>query len=316
MTTAHPVAPGTMVRVSQVQTTDDLDPAAFGPRTCSAISALDEPLPGTAAQVAAWLCVEHPGAWGRDVFAGDAFGPDLSARLQAHVEAAGVRLLLIRRAGRATPPTARTVLFARSAPDGTWCERFEVTDPEELLDLDLTATPTPPGIGRPVTDPIALVCAHGKRDQCCAVLGRPVAAELTARFGDAVWECSHTGGHRFAPSMILLPTGYTYGRLGAAESALAVEAAARGEVHLPGLRGRSCWTAAGQVAEIAVREGFSAGVADLTVTGPDECPVVLHRDGRSWSVPVGGVDLPPRPASCGADAKPVRALVAGVVSAR
>ncbi|MFF0815571.1 sucrase ferredoxin [Rhodococcus sp. NPDC003318] len=300
--------------MSQTQTTADVDSTVLGPRTCSAISALDEPLPGTAAQVAAWLCLEHTGVWGRDVFAGDAFGPELSARLQAHVDAAGVRLLLIRRAGRVTPAPTRTVLFARSAPDGTWCERFEVTDPQELLALDLTAAATAPGIGRPVTDPVVLVCAHGKRDRCCAVLGRPVAAELTARFGDAVWECSHTGGHRFAPSMILLPTGYTYGRLGAAESVRAVEAAARGEVYRTGLRGRSCWTPAGQVAEIAVRDGVPAGPADLTVTGPDDCPVVRHRDGRSWSVPVGGIDLPPRPASCGADAKPARALVAGAVS--
>lgn len=64
-----------------------------------------------------------------------------------------------------------------------------------------------------------LVCAHGKRDQCCAVLGRPIAARLSTEFGDTVWECSHTGGHRFAPSMILLPTGYTYGRLSAEQSA-------------------------------------------------------------------------------------------------
>lgn len=294
--------------VSQATT---VDPYRTG--TCAAISAIDEPLPGTAAEVAAWLCLEHPGAWGRDVFAGDAFGPELSRRLQAHVEAAGVRLLLIRRPGRALDAStgaSRTVLFARSAPDGTWCERFEVSAPEELLGLDLATTPTAPGLGEQVTEPVALVCAHGKRDQCCAVLGRPVAAGLSARFGDAVWECSHTGGHRFAPSMILLPTGYTYGRLGAEESVAAVEAAADGEVYLPGLRGRSCWSPAEQAAEIAVRERISARCNDLTVTGPQ----VRHRDGRSWTVQVTAVDLPPRPASCGADPKPARALVAGEVT--
>ncbi|GAA4477973.1 sucrase ferredoxin [Rhodococcus olei] len=300
--------------MSQAPLTDDRDPTVLGPRTCSALSAVDEPLPGTAAQVTAWLCLEHPGAWGRDVFAGDAFGPDLSARLQAHTEAAGVRLMLIRRPGRTAAGERRTVLFARSAPDGVWCVRFEVTSAADLLDLPLTAAATAPEFGEPVTGPVALVCAHGKRDQCCAVLGRPVAAELSAGFPDAVWECSHTGGHRFAPSMILLPTGYTYGRLDAAASAEAVTAAAHGQVYLPGLRGRSCWSPAGQVAEIAVRERVPAGPDDLTVAGPDTGLVVRHRDGRSWTVPVGRVDLPPRPASCGAEPKPATALVAGTVA--
>jgi hypothetical protein len=108
--------------------------------------------------------------------------------------------------------------------------------------------------------------------------------------------------------MILLPTGYTYGRLGVEESVLAIEAAGRGEVHLPGLRGRSCWSPAGQVAEAAVRERVSVGSDDLTVDGPEDRPVVRHRDGRTWTVPVAAVALPPRPASCGADPKPVNAL--------
>ncbi len=299
----------------QPQTTEGPDPTLLGSRTCSAFSAVDEPLPGTAAEVPAWLCLEHPGPWGRDVFAGEAFGTGLSERLRAHTEAAGVRLMLIRRPGRGSVGERRTVLFARSASDGSWCERFEITDPADLLDLDLAASPTAPGLGTPVTDPVALVCAHGKRDQCCAVLGRPVAAELAERYPDAVWECSHTGGHRFAPSMILLPTGYTYGRLAAAESAEAVAAAARGEVYLPGLRGRSCWPPSGQVAEISVRERISSGLNDLTVAGTAERPVVRHRDGRSWAVPVTTRDLPPRPASCGAEPKPGRALVAGSVAA-
>lgn len=301
--------------MSRSAASDAARQAPPGQRTCSARSAVDEPLPGTAARVTAWLCLEHPGPWGRDVFSGEAFGPELSARLRAVTEAAGVRLMLIRRPGRTVVDDARrTVLFARSAPDGVWCERLAVTEPAELLELDLTAPPSPPGLGEAVTGPVALVCAHGKRDRCCAVLGRPVAAELVAGFGDAVWECSHTGGHRFAPSLIVLPTGYTYGRLGAEQSAAAVAAAARGEVYLPGLRGRSCWTPAEQVAEVAVRAGVSAGAADLIVTGPQERPVVRHRDGRSWTVTVNGADLPPRPASCGAEPTPARAWVAGEVA--
>ncbi|MDT2009654.1 sucrase ferredoxin [Rhodococcus opacus] len=277
--------------------------------TCSALSATDEPLAGTAAQVTGWVCLEFPGAWGRDVLDGTALGPDLARELDARADAAGVRIMFIRRPGRSTSaPDRRTVLLAQSHPARSWCERLEIAYPEDLLDLDLgLVAGTAPGLGRPVTDPVVLVCAHGKRDQCCAVLGRPVAAALAEEFGDAVWECSHTGGHRFAPSQILLPTGYTYGRLSVQQSVEAVRAAARGEVYRTGLRGRSCWDAPAQVAEVAVRELVDAPANDLTVHANS---IVTHRDGRRWGVELEERELPPRPASCGAAPKPVRPVVA------
>ncbi|CAM3034567.1 sucrase ferredoxin [Prescottella defluvii] len=280
--------------------------------TCSVLSA-DEPLPGTAAQVAGWVCIEYPGAWGRDVLDGTALGAELAGELSGRADAAGVRIMFIRRPGRSeTTPGTRTVLLANSHPDHSWCERLEIGDVADLLDIDLMQVRgRAPGLGERVSEPVVLVCAHGKRDQCCAVLGRPVAAALTAEFGDAVWECSHTGGHRFAPSMILLPGGNTYGRLGPDESGLAVRAARNDEVYLPGLRGRSIWGPRGQVAEVAVRRDVPAvGPDDLVVDERDADPVVVHRDGRRWRVSLEQRELAARPASCGAVAKPVRPVVA------
>jgi (2Fe-2S) ferredoxin len=43
--------------------------------------------------------------------------------------------------------------------------------------------------------------------------GRPVAASLAKRWPDAVWECSHIGGDRFAPNVVVLPDGFYYGNL-------------------------------------------------------------------------------------------------------
>lgn len=272
----------------------------------------DEPLPGTAAHVTGWVCVEYPGAWGRDVLDGTALGRELADELSRRADAAGVRVMFIRRPGRSEyVRDGRTVLLANSDPDNSWCERLVIGDVAGLLDIDLTLVSGPaPGLGERVTGPLVLVCAHGKRDQCCAVLGRPVAATLAAEFGDVVWECSHTGGHRFAPSMILLPSGNTYGRLTPEESTSAVHAAAAGEVYLPGLRGRSYWGPRGQSAEVLVRQDVAAGVDDLTVDeGGDEL-VVTHRDGRRWRVVTEQRELPARPASCGADAKPIRPVVA------
>jgi hypothetical protein len=287
------------------------------PSTCSALSALDEPLPGTAATAPGYVCLEFRSGWGRDILDGTALGAELSAELSARADAVDARLLFVRRPGRDVERSGHTVLLARTEPGNTWCERLEIATPADLLEVIPRAAAGPaPKIGDAVSEPVVLVCAHGRRDRCCAVQGRPLAAALQTEFGDAVWECSHTGGHRFVPSMILLPTGYTYGRLAAADGTEAVRAAARGEVFEPGLRGRSTWDAAGQAAEIAVREiagDTDAGAYTVATTGAEA--LVRHRDGRSWRVDVETRELPARPASCGAAPKPVRPVVATKVTA-
>lgn len=56
--------------------------------------------------------------------------------------------------------------------------------------------------------PEVLVCGHGRRDPCCGRWGTLLHVELAARATDVrVWRCSHTGGHRFAPTAITLPDG-------------------------------------------------------------------------------------------------------------
>jgi hypothetical protein len=56
--------------------------------------------------------------------------------------------------------------------------------------------------------PEVLVCGHGRRDPCCGRWGTLLHAELAVRdAGARVWRCSHTGGHRFAPTAITLPNG-------------------------------------------------------------------------------------------------------------
>lgn len=281
--------------------------------SCSAASAVDEPLGGTAAQVAGWVCLEYPGGWGRDVLDGTALGQELADELRVRADAAGVRIMFIRRPGRSvltggtSERPAHTVLLAQSHPDRSWCERLEIDTPTGLLDIDFHAVSgEAPRLGRLVENPVVLVCAHGKRDQCCAVFGRPVAASLAAEFDDDIWECSHTGGHRFAPSMILLPSGYTYGRLDADASLASVRSAREGEVRLEGLRGRSVWSPRGQVAENAVRQRVKAGIDELSIEGE----TVVHADGRRWAVTIEESELAPRPASCGAVVKSVTALIA------
>ncbi|WP_307817470.1 sucrase ferredoxin [Nocardia acididurans] len=253
----------------------------FDGMLCSA-AAQEIPLPGSATHVTGWLCVEQPGAWGRDVIGDEVLGPEITAELAARTKAAHVRPTLIRRPGRNEFNGVRTVLLARTSAEDSWCERFEITDLKQLLDLDLHLLNGPaPGIGARVEDPLVLVCAHGKRDQCCALLGRPIAARLVTEFPDRVWECSHTGGHRFAPAVVLLPTGLTYGRVDADAVITAVEAAQYGRISLPGLRGRSCYTPVQQVAELAVAQRL----IDETYTEREDPVAVRERSQRDEGAP-------------------------------
>jgi hypothetical protein len=64
-----------------------------------------------------------------------------------------------------------------------------------------------------------LVCTHGSHDKCCAKYGNPFYRQALATVEDLslshvrVWQSSHFGGHRFAPTMIDLPEGRYYARL-------------------------------------------------------------------------------------------------------
>jgi (2Fe-2S) ferredoxin len=114
--------------------------------------------------------------------------------------------------------------------------------------------------------PMILVCTHGVHDVCCALRGRPVAAAVSSRWPDLVWECSHIGGDRFAPNLVVLPDGFYYGNLDP-ESALATVEAHLGGTVLPDrLRGMARFVPPVQAAVIAAHQRYGPlGPSDVTV---------------------------------------------------
>ncbi|SDI16042.1 hypothetical protein SAMN05192558_101364 [Actinokineospora alba] len=290
-------------------------PPALPDTACSVLSrTLHEPLAGTTATAATWLCLEQPGPWGRDALRESHLDPAVGAELADRAKGTGVRVVLIRRPGRHpdrhTPRPAR-VYLAHTAPGRTQLRSGTVVEAKHLLDHDFPAWGAGEldDFGDVHTGPLLLVCTNGRRDVCCALVGRPIAEDLAADHGDAVWESTHLGGHRFAPTALLLPTGYAYGAL---DAGFARGLLAGVDVATERCRGRSTWGAPGQVAELAVRDHLGIrGADDLLVGAPergadgDWVVPVAHRDGRVWRVVVSErVDPVDRPASCGATPGP------------
>ncbi len=282
-------------------------PAPVSAERCALLAHLvDEPQAGTAPTARRWACLEHRGAWPRDL--AHHRDPDVVA-FAVRANAAGFRVQLIRRPGR-KPGQARARLFlADTTPLAAHTTVLSVEGPAELASIPLPAAGEPLP-GQVVTDPLLLVCTHGRRDRCCALDGRALTKALVDAGEPHVWESSHLGGHRFAPTALVLPTGYLYGRLDVATAVSARKAAGLGEVETALCRGRATWSPQGQVAELAVRAATGLRGADaLTVQGT----TVHGRDGRVWEVEVEEQVGDARPTSCGALALPSVSLRAAAV---
>lgn len=270
------------------------------PFRCSVASAdTGEPLAGSAPADPVWLFVEDSGPWGRKALAESRLPDDVRRRL---LDLAGVRVQLLRRYGGGERP-GTTVIAATAGPEGFGIEAARLENPRDLLDLDLGGLAHGRGAGLPAHDaPLWLVCTNGRRDVCCAEQGRTVAAALAQRWPEETWETTHLGGHRFAATLLALPSGHTLGRLGAESATDACAAIERGEVPLDHSRGRAGTRPEAQVAELHLRRRL--GVAQesaVQVTAVDEGVVTLRGRDGVWRVEVRTVPGPAVRQSCASE---------------
>lgn len=241
-----------------------------------------EPLAATApAGQGSWLLVEHPGPWpAREPWRAL---PEPLALLAARARDHGVTVGLIRRVTDRGPVAAPTLLLASNRGAAPWLRRLRLdagaaddagadhasadhASAVAGVDLAALAAGDPPAAGTADAGRVLLVCTHGRRDTCCARLGRPVALALAERHGDTVWETTHLGGHRFAGNLLCLPEGTLHGRLTAEAAPRVAAACLAGEVDPEYYRGRAGAAAIEQAAEEAVRRLVGArGVAAVTV---------------------------------------------------
>ena len=285
--------------------------------------AISEPLHGTAvAATDRWLFLEHDGPWGPRGVEDSGLPTQVAEQLTAlSAQFASLRVQLIRRPV-SVPPTAARLIVAELSEQGGAVAAQTLDSVDALLSVPLSAwlrgeAHLP---GTPVRDPLYFVCVHGKRDRCCARLGMPVYRAIEAQVGERVFQTTHLGGHRFAATLLVLPSGLCYGRVAADEASALVQATERGEIHdVARLRGRTLYTREAQAAEVLLRERLADGrTAALALVAQEESEHgarVRFRSavGEEHEVIVRRERLAPAPASCGGKPKAGEQLIASLV---
>jgi hypothetical protein len=276
-----------------------------------------------------FFLLEVPGPWGSAALEDSRLEAGVARRLAMEADASDVRVVLIRRPGRHPPwpsgdhaealawAIVDTTAGIERVRWGSW------RDPADLTGIDLSATACfRAGTSGPQR--LALVCTNGKRDQCCAIRGRPVAASIDAASGWDTWECSHIGGHRFAATLLLLPYGEMFGQLDPESAREVLRQFDAGQIALSHYRGRCGQPFPVQAAlhaaamELGDCRRGAIRASSVRSAGDRWDVEVSHRpdDGspeRAYQVTVGRTRLEPAALSC-ADAQPKPGIAYSAIS--
>jgi Sucrase/ferredoxin-like len=248
-----------------------------------------EPIAASALHCRRFLLLEVPGPWGRSALDDSHMEADVARRLAAAADANDARVVLIRRPGRhpsaGDKPRNLAWAMADTSPGNAGILWGYWQRPADLLGLDLAAA-VPAWAGETGPQRVALVCTNGKRDRCCAVRGRPVAAAIADATGWDAWESSHLGGHRFAATALLLPSGDMFGQLEPESAVEVLRQFDAGRIVPAHYRGQCAQPLAAQAAlhTAAVRLGdFRRGAIEVVALRPG-----LAGAGTGWPSAAAG----------------------------
>lgn len=206
--------------------------------------------------VTTWVLLEYAGSWPSSGLPESDLSPALKEQLQKAVDATpGARFQFIRQErSRQAGQISLFVGLSRGLQPQIY--GLTLSAYSQLLTLDLPALFAHPeeGGGVAISHPLYLVCTHGRRDACCAKWGLPLYRALQSQAGEQVWQTTHLGGHRFAPTLAVFPHGVVYGWLSPEDAGPLVQAHTNGRLYrLDALRGRSCYAPAEQAADHFLR---------------------------------------------------------------
>jgi len=262
--------------------------------TCSSTSAeRDEPMFATGSAVLGWVLVEVPGAWGEDAIHASAFGEFAPQDWKDELKRRRIRVICIRSHERVGAHGVRVYACAARRPGlqpaSLW--RIEVPSLADVVPavMGLRVDQRPGPEWEREHEQLFLVCTNGRHDQCCANLGRPLVRALReSRWATQVWECSHIGGDRFAPNLVVLPDSLYFGRVDPASASSVLTALDDGRIDVGHFRGRTCYSLAEQAVEYFVRRDLAVDAADGVVieSRSSDGSFLVNLDDRQVSVRV------------------------------
>ena len=272
---------------------------------CSTVTAsLHEPAAGTATISERFVLVELPNPWPKPIAAHPVFASLESPKKRLSEN--GARVLGI--GGQSTTPDRhRVITYVKTLTGGYEGVSTEVSADE----LFITVLDAVDGavVGEPVDGTDLLICTQGSHDRCCGRLGTLLYVDVHDRYGDdvRVWRTTHTGGHRFAPTGITLPTGLNWAALDVVLLDTIIEQRSELADVAQHIRGRSAMlNRATQIADVAMMREFGWAWLDravsfestaddaglnVMVSHGDASATVRLRSGPPFPVPKCGLPL-------------------------
>jgi hypothetical protein len=207
-----------------------------------------------------WMLLEVSPPWGAKALPESRLPDEIKHYLNTQLETIpNSRVQLIRQQASQDPGFAFYV--ARTSAVDPVMYRFQVPSYEALLSLDIQAILNGLSDEQPTKERLYFVCINGRRDACCSRLGAPLYDAMRAYSGQSVWQVTHIGGHRFAPTFVCLPEGIYYGRVDLNDVKMIVDEHEAGRIHLDNFRGRCGYDAPVQAAEYYVRR--ESGILEI-----------------------------------------------------
>lgn len=229
----------------------------------------DSPLYGTAANAKVWIMLEYSGRWAARALGDNDLPGAVNDWLSTQAGAIPESRVVFIKQDSYQPQD--TLYIARADADRQALYRIRFESFEELIAIDVAGVLAGEVSAEIVTDPIVLVCTNGKRDQCCAKFGLPTYQALAQKMGRNVWQVTHIGGHRYAPTLAVFPAGIYYGHIFAEQTDALVEAVTDHQVLLPHYRGRIFQSGPINAADYWLRkETGTLAESGLTVEGSTE----------------------------------------------
>ncbi|WNZ26318.1 sucrase ferredoxin [Leptolyngbya sp. NK1-12] len=186
----------------------------------------NEDIIGSGTPYATYVLIEYPMPWAFEAMDSAAVPQNLRDLEQAVRQAKlSVRFLLIAPQQRKQTPQTKLIIYQQEHQPfvgGYRRSEWDVDQIEQVADIVKRYLAGEVNLTGSLQDKIQdiLVCTHGMHDQCCAKYGLPfyrqalaTVSELKLDSSVRVWKTSHFGGHRFAPTAIVLPDGRYYGAL-------------------------------------------------------------------------------------------------------